>query len=213
MDRFALLGVLFVAAPAFANSWQFGVYLDDKRIGTHRYTIEPGALPDTMRVRSEADFGVKVALVPVFRYRHVAQETWRDGCLVQIETATQVNGRRYALRGQQQGHSFAVDATEDEQRRLETLPECVASYAYWDLRTLRNHSHLLNAQTGAYQPVTQQFLPADAGTPARLQLNGPDFRIDLSYKGENARWLALFTTLGNGRALEYRLENATAAAK
>src|SRR5512139_3261464 len=108
MNRLALLTLVLVAAPAYADSWHFGVYLDDKRIGTHRYSIEPGPQPDTLRVRSEADFGVKVALVPVFRYRHVAQETWRDGCLVQIETATQVNGRRYALNGRQQGQAFAV---------------------------------------------------------------------------------------------------------
>ena len=199
--------ILLLLLPLFAQAQQyaFGVYLDDKRIGTHRFTVQRDTQDDTVRVTSLAEFNVRVLLVPVFRYRHSAFEVWRDGCLESIDTRTQVNGQHTELRGTRGSDGFTVDVHSSDGSRQQLLPECTASYAYWDAATLRRHAELLNSQTGAYQTVNRQLV--DAPDRSMLELIGPDFEIDVSYDNGDGRWLSLHTMTEDGRALEYRPEN------
>jgi hypothetical protein len=205
---------LFFAAcalPAAAAEWTFGVYLDGKRIGEHRYTIERDAVRDTARVTSDARFDVKVLMVPVFSYRHTADEEWQDGCLVTLETRTRVNGKDYAVSGRRADDAFQIDVAADGTSRQDRLPACVATYAYWDADLLRRHGELLNGQTGAYQPIARSIEDDTDGSAALLRLAGDDFRIELSYRDRDGFWTGLRTTTQDGRTLDYRLENAAAA--
>jgi len=84
---------------AHAQQYLFGVFLDGKRIGTHRFAIEREVTNNAVRVTSQAEFTVKVLRIPVFRYQHSAVENWRAGCLESIDTETDVNGTRTSLTG------------------------------------------------------------------------------------------------------------------
>ncbi len=203
--RAILIGLLLLALPlgAHAQLYSFGVYLDDKRIGSHRFTVQRDAA-DTLRVTSKAEFDVKVLLVPVFRYRHAAVEIWRNGCLESIDTETHVNGKYTSLTGKRNAAGFEVDVLSSEGAYRKALPACIASYAYWDADTLRQHRELLNGQTGEYQPVSQVLLSEPEHS--LLELKGGDFEIDVSYANGDGQWVALHTTTQDGRALEYRLE-------
>ena len=193
-----------VALTAHAQQWTFGVYLDDKRIGTHRFDVTHEG-DDAVRVTSRAEFDVTVLRIPVFRYRHSAVEIWRSGCLEAIDTTTEVNGQRSTLTGRPNPTGFEVEVRSKDGAQRQALPACVASFAYWDAATLRRHRELLNGQTGAYQPVAQTAF--DPGDAARLALVGRDFRIDLGYAGDDGRWQWLRTQTPDGRHLEYRLES------
>jgi len=201
---------LLVLMPwvAHAERWTFAVYLDEKRIGQHHFEIEREHADSTIRVTSKAHFDVKVLMVPVFRYRHTAEEIWRDGCLDAISTRTQVNGKRYAVDGRRTTDAFEMETAADGQSRRHVLPACIASYAYWDPDTLSRHGQLLNGQTGDYQRVEQRLLADESIGSALLELSGTDFRIDLHYRHTDGRWQALRTTTGDGRRLDYRLEEA-----
>jgi Family of unknown function (DUF6134) len=209
--RHIVLTALLILAPlaAHAEHWLFGVYLDDKRIGEHRFDV----LRDeaSVRVVSQADFTVKVLMVPVFRYSHAAEETWQDGCLVTIDSRTQVNGKESSLSGRRVNAGFELAMSDERGLRQDTLPECVASFAYWDADTLRSHDRLLNSQTGSYQQVGSNTVPVDASGHELLELKGHDFQIDVSYRDNDWRWVGLSTTTDGGRALHYRLESALPA--
>jgi hypothetical protein len=198
------LFLLWLPLSAHAQQYLFGVYLDDKRIGTHRFTVERDATNDAVRVTSNAEFTVKVLSIPVFRYRHAAVENWRAGCLESIDTETYVNGTRTALTGRRHAAGFEVDVSSSDGEQRRALPSCIASFAYWDADTLRQHRELLNGQTGAYQPVEQVLVPESQRS--LLELKGDDFQIDVSYENSDGRWVALQTTTQDGRALRYRLE-------
>ena len=199
-----VLLLLLLPLGAHGQQWTFGVYLDDKWIGTHRFTVERDPPGDAVRMTSNADFKVTVMGIPVFRYHHAAAETWRGGCLESIDTETRVNGKQTALTGRRSESGFEVDVTSKDGQQRKALPACVASYAYWDPDTLRAHRELLNGQTGAYQPVDQVLI--DAPDRSLLELRGGDFQIDVSYETGAGRWVALHTTTADRRALEYRLE-------
>lgn len=88
---------------------------------------------------------------------------------------------------------------------------CVMSFAYWNPEILQQ-TRLLNAQTGKLEPITITALGADniisrgRSVDARhYRISGPKHPIDLWY-GADQRWLALQSTLDNGRILRYRLK-------
>jgi len=208
-----LIAALLILAPltAYSDNWVFGVYLDNKRIGEHRFDVVRNVDESSVSVVSRADFTVKVLLVPVFRYSHVANETWRDGCLSAIDSRTQVNGKESSLVGRLVDAGFELEMSDEKGLRHDTLPACVASFAYWDVDTLRSHDRLLNSQTGSYQQVGSNAVRVDAAGRELLELRGNKFQIDVSYRDSDWHWLGLSTTTDGGRALQYRLESALPA--
>jgi hypothetical protein len=175
----ALLFIALVAGalPASAQTWSFRVLLDEREIGTHRFTLtERGAERELV---SEASFRVTFLGLPAYRYRHLATERWRDGCLTSLASATDDNGERYNVDWRAQG-------------------ECVLSFAYWNPKIL-GEKRLLNAQTGELEPVSVSRLGEE-----RYRIAGRTLAIDLWYAG--GEWVALETTARGGRRLRYQLE-------
>ncbi len=201
--------LLLLPLVAQAQQWDFGVYLDGKHIGTHRFTVERDGA-EGYHVTSFAEFKVTVLRIPVFRYKHSAVEIWRDGCLQSIDTQTSVNGNLTAVVGRLTASGFNIDVSSSEGEHRETLPACVASFAYWNPEVLQAHGELLNGQTGAYQSVSRTLI--GRSDRSSLELKGGDFQIDVSYANDDGRWVALHTTTGDGRTLEYWLETPAKSA-
>ena len=79
--------------------------LDGKPIGEHRYTLERGADGAPQRVLSDARFDVRLLGIPVYRYRHQAQERWQGGCLQAIQADTDEHWQQYdAVATRSYGH-------------------------------------------------------------------------------------------------------------
>ena len=77
------------AAQAQVQQWDFQVFLDDKPIGYHRYTLrEAGA---ERELTSEARFDVKLLFITAYRYAHDASESWRGNCLARLNARTDDN--------------------------------------------------------------------------------------------------------------------------
>jgi hypothetical protein len=168
----------------------FAVYLDDKRIGEHRFTlVERGVERELV---SEARFRVSVLGIPAYRYTHQATERWRGDCLQSLASRTDDDGTPYA-----------VD--------WRSSSGCTMSFAYWNPRILGERA-LLNAQTGELEPVTVAPLGVDSietgngkVSAQRYRIAGRSLAIDLWY-AEGKDWVALETTAGDNRRLRYRLE-------
>lgn len=210
--------LLILAAPATpaavgeaADELHFRVLLDDRKIGEHRFTITPEA--GGTRVRSEAQFDVRLLGIPVYRYRHENTEQWgEDGCLRAISSRTTANRDSFLVDGQRDDERFRVETATGE---LEFDATCVMSFAYWD-RTFLQASRLLNSQTGEYLDVRVEPLAAQewsrngAGIIAdgyRIIADGSDATdptdIRVWYAREDGRWLGLESRVANGRLLAY----------
>ncbi|MEP7314461.1 MAG: DUF6134 family protein [Pseudomonadota bacterium] len=167
----------------------FVVYLDDRRVGTHRFEILATDGKPAV-VNSVARFDVKILGIRAYRYRHRAHEQWRDGCLTSLTATTDDNGARSAV---------------DEQ-----LSGCVMTYAYWRPDFLRQEQ-LLNPQTGKYDAIKAQSLGREtirvgkvdlAADRYRVQTTGRSIDVWYSPQGE---WLQLDATVAGGKTLRYRL--------
>jgi hypothetical protein len=216
--RSAIRPAVHIDAPradVWQRSWEFEAYLDGRRIGQHRFFVhDDGA---RKRVRSEAEFDVRVLFVPVFRYRHEATEVWEHGCLRELEAFTRENGRETEVRaGPAAGgtalaaeSALAIQARDEAGSRAHSVNACASSFAYWD-RALLEHRPLVNAQTGEPIDATIERLGPDpllldgveiAASRYRLMADAQEIQL---WYDEQGTWIGLATTV-DGRRLEYRL--------
>lgn len=155
--------------------FDFAVFLDGQPVGSHRFEVRQEA--GERRVTSRARFDVKALGVPLYRYRHEANEQWRGDCLAKLEARTDDGGERSSVSLSPEG--------------------CRMSFAYWNPRMLEQTA-LINAQTGNLEPV--EVSPLGEG---RYRITGPKNPIELRYSPAG-EWLELDATVAGGRRLSYR---------
>jgi hypothetical protein len=194
-----------IAASSEAQEWTFRVLLDDREIGTHRYSVVEQ--DEELLVESRARFSVKLLFVEAYRYVHEARERWRGDCLESIEARTDDNGRELRLRGRRDGGGLVI-ATGDGGN---SLRGCVMSFAYWNPAILQQ-SKLLNMQTGEHvdiriEALGSELLPVRGGnlTARRYALHADDFRIDVWYTPDD-RWVRLESRTASGQRLRYEIQ-------
>ncbi len=194
-----------VYADGNADSWNFKVYLDDKPVGFHRFTIEGDG--KDKRLTSVAQFDVDVFIFNAYSYQHESDERWNGDCLTEINASTNDNGDKLSVQGKAAQANFHL-TTNNVQAEL---PACVMTFAYWNPNML-GQRQLLNPQDGKYLDVEIKQIGQDAIkvkgenlSAAHYRLKAEKFLIDLWYSADH-RWLALDSTLENGRLLHYRIE-------
>lgn len=209
IPRVLLCCVLMLALPVAAEpvkTWPFKVYLDDAVIGHHHFELLKR--DGVQEVRSRARFDVKVLFVTVYSYRHDHHERWIGDCLHSLESTTDDNGEKVAVRAQALPEQLRV-RVNGQPAAYET--SCGMSFAYWNPAFL-SATRLLHPQTGELVDVritrtgTELLKVGDQSIASqRYTLRGPQLHIDLFYS-ERGEWLALDAATENGRTLRYRLE-------
>ena len=196
-----------------SRDYEFTVYLDGKRIGTH--VVDIMQQDNGKRVDIEADFDVKILFMSVYRYRHSNREVWDGACLDRVDASTDANGEQFFIKSKNTEFGMRL-ITHDGAGDLEG---CVRSFAYWDVNLL-NSDKLLNTQTGEYVDVElkvigDEILTIDGAThPAtKYRLQTENEVIDLWY-GPEGRWIALESETQNGMTIRYeaKLETTNATA-
>ena len=198
-----------LAAEPTATEYRFAVYYGDRRIGEHRYEIVQDG--DATRVRSRADFQVKLLFINAYRYEHQANELWRGGCLTGLRSVTDDNGRRYEVDARPRETGLVLTRHAPERAQVTLDADCPASFAYWDRERL-GRDRLINSQNGEAVAARLEARGTDTvdGVDARryrLETDGLA-PIDLWYDASDDTWLRLETTR-EGATLRYRLQEVT----
>ena len=205
------LFALTIAAPSPAQertdgvaNWDFDVYLDDKKVGKHFFTVSEA--DGVKHVQSEANFKVKILFISAYRYEHSAAERWADNCLVEFDASTNANGKRVQVSGEQTGAGFLVERGDNP---IE-LPECVMTFAYRNPEFL-DQPRLLNPQTGEYVDVDVEQagnemleVRGQLVVARRFRLTANDVDLTLWYSPDD-EWLALESVAKGGRIIRYEL--------
>jgi hypothetical protein len=209
MRRALAATMLCVALAAHAadgtRTYAFKVFLDDKPIGEHTFTIVTEG--DTRRVTSAADFRVKVLGFTAYRYHHRADEEWVDDCLTRLSSSTDDDGKPESVKLTKQG-----DVNEITTRAgTKSEPGCLMSFAYWN-PAMRDQKRLLNPQTGKVDAVRIERIADGHVTVGGKDVDATDWRITggespvdvlVSAPGE---WVGLDSMVSQGRhKLSYRL--------
>jgi hypothetical protein len=202
------LSALPVSVPASerdaSRAYRFDVFLDDRRIGEHHFEVS-GA-PGAERVRSKADFEFKLLFVTLYRYRHTAEEAWREGCLTDLRSTTDDNGQAFEVEAATRGAGLEMIRRKPDRNAEVVERACPVTFPYWDLARMSADA-MINPQDGAMaatrliREAAEQVDGVDA-VRYRLEIDGMS-DIRLWYRADDNRWLRL-ATHRDGRLLEYR---------
>ena len=204
-----LLVVLLVVTgqPVMADEsdrWLFRVFLDDREIGVHEFSVTDQQ--GVRHVEIAAEFDVKILFFNAYSYDHRNQESWIGDCLNKIDARTNDNGAQSTISGQSSENGFVVSVNQEPAR---IGSRCVRSFAYWNPVILESDA-LLNSQTGEVVDVTirehgavtleigQNRVPAE-----KFTIEMQDGPIHLWYSPGARHWLALEAETEGGRKLRY----------
>ena len=200
-----LILAFHTGAAASVREWRFDVTADGIPIGTHHFIVSEDG--DTRRVQSDMHFRVRLLAFDAYQYDHHATETWDNDCLASFETRTDERGNVTAASGHRDSNRFEVNGAAGRA----DLPACVMTFAYWNPRVLAQ-SHLVNAQTGAWTPVTHEKLGREeisvrgqARMADHYRLRTQKNEIELWYSADRGDWLAMRTRTNGGHVLAYQL--------
>jgi hypothetical protein len=206
--------LLLANAPLAASQsdrWLFRVYLDDREIGFHEFSVSQRDGRQVVDIAAE--FDVKFLFFNAYSYDHHNEERWVGDCLDTIEALTNDNGTQYAVSGHSSESGFEVRVNLE---KTHLKSDCLRSFAYWNPVILESKV-LLNSQTGEvvdvnvveHGDVTYDLgpnrMPAEKFT---IEMEGGP--IHLWYSRGNRNWLALEAETEGGRTLRYVPENLPA---
>jgi hypothetical protein len=95
-----------IVVPAAKDSRRFSVLYKGSRVGSHSVAYSP--LTGETRVNTEIRLLIKVAFFTAFSFNHRSQETWRDGRLVSLDSATLEHGETLLVQGEATPAGFRV---------------------------------------------------------------------------------------------------------
>ena len=200
-----VVGLLMLPASHLsANQWNFDVYLDDKKVGTHLFEVVESA--EQRRVQSIANFNVKFLFFTAYRYQHTATERWVDDCLLGFSAKTKVNGEPIEVSGASGAEGFVVEKSDS----TELLPGCVMTFAYWNPEFLKQE-RLINPQTGEFLDVNVELLGSDTLTVRGEAVSAQRYKITakgidlLVWYSDDNEWLGLESVAESGHIIRYEL--------
>ena len=186
------------------SSWDFDVYLNDKKVGKHLFTVSEA--DGVKHVQSEASFKVRFLFILAYKYEHRAAESWADNCLVGIDASTNANGEHIDVSGEKASAGFLIENGDGPVE----LPQCVMTFAYWNHEFL-DQSRLLNPQTGEFVDVRVERVGSEIlavrghpVTATRFKLTSDQVDLTLWYSSNN-EWLALESVAEGGHIIRYEL--------
>ncbi|MFN3522342.1 MAG: DUF6134 family protein [Phenylobacterium sp.] len=190
------------AAPPAGGRLAFVVLRNGAVVGEHHMTFAGSA--SAPRIVTEVEMAIRLGPVPVFRYRHTAEERWSEGRFAALETRTDANGRRRAVEARRTEAGVLIEA---DRARI-AAPADAAPLTHWNSAVLRGP--LFNPQEGKLLRLTSRRVGgeriAQAGGPpveaVRWSLRG-DAEIDDWYDGSGV-WAALSGRLPDGSTMTYR---------
>jgi len=181
---------------------EFDVYLNDKKVGKHLFTVSESG--GEKQVRSNASFDYKILFFSAYQYEHNAAEHWIGDCLAEIDTATNANGKRLKVSGSQGATGFMVEKGDEPVE----LPKCVMTFAYWNAGILEQPK-LLNPQTGEYLDVRvekqgDEILNVRGKRVAATRYTLAASEVDLTiWYSADKEWLALESIAKGGHVIRY----------
>jgi hypothetical protein len=184
---------------AFAEQqkrWDFNVSLNGRDVGSHSFVVSGKGGDRTVSSSMRLDF--RVLLVKKVSYQHQASEVWQDGCLTEVSSETQRNGKAYSVQANAVDDGLSVINNTG----VEIIEGCVRGFAYWHPQWMQA-PRLLNVETGKYVPVTlsQTVSPDNNITHLTITTAKTDIHLEYDAAGD---WMSLQTRLPLAGELRYQ---------
>jgi hypothetical protein len=225
-----VLIVMGSTAAAVANDFPYGqtlsfaIYRNGQEIGQHKLVFQNDGTNRTVTVA--VDLSVKAMGVTAYRYVHNSREMWNGNALQALNSKTDDNGKKFAVRAQRGASGLVVEretapetvpaAANDQgfQRPeigREVLPANILPTSNWNVGQV-GQSVLLNTQYGTQSHATVTTVgrePVKTTTgntiaATRYHYTG-DIRMD-QWFDDRGRWVKAAFQAFDGSTIEYILQ-------
>jgi hypothetical protein len=189
--------------PEDGSSLLFTTYRNGDRLGFHR--LEFSRAEERLIVDIEIVFDVKLAFIPLYRYRHRNREIWEAGRLASLNSETDDNGDRFWVKARAGGERLLVDSNSG---KLD-LPGDTLTTSYWNEAAVTK-GEWLDTQKGqlARSTVVQRPVEPAEALGETVEANRYDLEGDITcslWYADN-RWVKLFFLGEDGSEIVYALE-------
>jgi hypothetical protein len=214
-----------LAAPDFpyGPTTTYLVLRNGQPIGHHVLRFERSGAQRI--VHAEVDLDVKLLGITAYRYTHQGREVWRGDQLQSLETRSDNNGRKYAVRVERTAAGLVVererpaDTSEataifqgfgPPQIEREMLPASTLPTSLWNVRQVRQ-SNLLNTHYGKVSKTTvtptgrERVATASGSVEATRYTYTGDIRMD-QWFDDRGRWVRAAFKVFDGSRIEYILQ-------
>jgi hypothetical protein len=211
MPRHLFLPALLASLALFSTvthskEWAFDVYLDKSKIGQHVFSLNADN-----ELTSTAKFNVKILFLNAYQYDHQTFERWQGDCLLGLQSHTVENKVISTVQAQLTGSNFTVD----DGKRIQQLPDCTLTFAYWNPKIL-TQTRLLNPQNAEWLDTKISKLGMETIEVKGKKVEAMHYRIDGTLEGKpklkielwystGNEWLALRSTTPEGYIINYKL--------
>jgi hypothetical protein len=181
----------------------FTAYRNGSLLGTHK--IDFSRTDERLVVDIEITFDVKLAFIPLYRYRHKNREVWEGGKLLSLDTETDDNGTALSVKAEQVGGRILVDGSGG---KLD-LPIDTLTTSYWN-EAAATAGEWLDTQAGNLVRST-----VTKGQPESVTVEGQSLQaVPYDLEGDitcklwyaDGRWVKLAFTGEDGSMIDYALE-------
>jgi hypothetical protein len=149
---------------------RFAILRHGRRIGVH--AIGFGEAGGLIRVETRVHIEVKLAFVRAFHYRHSCTATFDDSRLVELESQTDDNGKRFTVSGR--GHGDRIELVGSAGRTVAPAAILTAN-DFWS-RSILDQGQVLNVKHGRL--IDARVSPLGAGA-APGGAAGDGFRVKM----------------------------------
>jgi hypothetical protein len=199
---FGLGAVSSIAAPC-EQGLSFAAFRDDSAFGHHTVRFTRGG--QRLTVDIEIAFDVKLAFIPLYRYRHRNREVWEDGRLISLSTETDDNGTPYVVKAEARNGGLRVEGSSG---RLD-LPGDIMPTSYWS-ETIGRRGVWLDTQKGAVVRSSVTEEPTETIDLATGRIEAVPYRLegDISCRlwYRDGCWVKLRFPASDGSVIDYLLE-------
>ncbi|MEM7042795.1 MAG: DUF6134 family protein [Pseudomonadota bacterium] len=189
--------------PGTDKPLMFNAYRNGSPLGFHR--IDFSGSSDRLQVDIEISFDVKLAFIPLYRYRHRNREIWEDGKLVSLSSETDDNGEAFAVEAGRDGDRLIVGSSSGRQE----LPVDTPTTSYWNEAQIprgewidTQSGKLVRSEVMAREPEPVE-VAGERVDARRYDLVG-DITCSLWYA--EGRWVKLLFAGEDGSEIAYAIE-------
>jgi hypothetical protein len=202
-------GFLTGGAASLTGAWTlpaelvFEVMRNGSPIGRHAIGFRQDG--DTIAANITVEIAAGLGPIVLYRYKHTARETWRDGRFQSLESETNDDGTHYRVTATRTADNVAVDVAGAARTLFaaETIP-----LTHWN--SLCMERPLFNPQDGV--PITsrivthgQEMVPLANGGAVRATHYSLVGKVALDDWYDTVRlWIALRSVGRDGSNIEYR---------
>jgi len=198
-----LLAMGSAIAQVKGASLIFAAYRNGDYLGLHR--VDFSGSEERLVVDIEIAFDVKLAFIPLYRYRHKNRELWERGRLISLDSETDDNGDSFRVKARADGDRLIVDGSGG---RLD-LPGNTQTTSYWNEDAMTK-GEWLGTQEGQIarsivtkKPAERVQIKGQAQMANRYDLDG-DLTCSLWYA--DGRWAKLLFFADDGSEIAYAIE-------